>query len=64
MAIYTCDECGEMLDGDHSPCMEHPTEPEAFCCEECASILNDAYACHDSPEPRLNKSNAHWENNR
>ena len=41
MAIYLCDECGEMIDGDHSPCVEHPTDSSLFCCEECADSLNE-----------------------
>lgn len=64
MAIYICDECGEMLDGDHSPCVEHSTDSAKFCCEECASELNDMFACHDELNPRLNSASASWEKNR
>ena len=36
MAIYICDICGEMLDGDYNPCVEHPNDSSLFCCEACA----------------------------
>ena len=41
MAIYICDICGNMLDGDYSPCVEHPKDNTLFCCEECASEAED-----------------------
>ena len=41
MAIYICDECGETFDDDYSPCVEHPTRAEAFCCEECADKVEE-----------------------
>ena len=39
MAIYICEDCGEMIDDDYSPCVEHPTDSTAYCCEECAENL-------------------------
>jgi len=41
MAIYICDECGEMKDGDHDPCVEHPSDSSLFCCEECYAELEE-----------------------
>ena len=36
MAIYLCDICNVMKDGDYDPCVEHPTDSSEFCCESCA----------------------------
>jgi len=41
MAMYRCEECDQLIDGDYFPCVEHPTIPEAFCCEECAANLEE-----------------------
>ena len=41
MAVYLCEECDQMIDGDWSPCVEHPTDPTAYCCEACAESLED-----------------------
>jgi len=39
MAIYICDECGHAFDDDYHPCVDHPTDGDLFCCEECASLI-------------------------
>lgn len=39
MAIYYCEECDSYKDGDCDPCVEHPTDPTATICEECADNL-------------------------
>ena len=39
MAIYICDECGQHYDDDYLPCVEHPTDPTAFCCEACTEAI-------------------------
>ena len=41
MAIYLCEVCNNMKDGDYNPCVEHPTDPTAFCCEECATEIEE-----------------------
>ena len=41
MAIYQCEHCDKLIDGDHFPCVEHPTEENAFCCESCAEELEE-----------------------
>jgi len=41
MAIYYCEECDRMKDGDWSPCVEHPQDPTACICEECAARLEE-----------------------
>jgi predicted nucleic acid-binding Zn ribbon protein len=41
VAIYNCDECGEMFDDDYSPCVEHPNDSSLFCCEGCATELEE-----------------------
>ena len=40
MSMYICEECDNLIDGDYFPCVEHPTEPESFCCENCADLLD------------------------
>ncbi len=39
MAMYRCEECENIIDGDYSPCVEHPKDPTAYCCESCADSL-------------------------
>ena len=39
MAMYRCDECEKLIDGDYFPCVEHPTQADLFCCEECADKI-------------------------
>ena len=39
MAIYQCEECQQMIDDDYFPCVEHPTNPLAYCCESCADEI-------------------------
>lgn len=55
MAMYRCEECEQLINDDYSPCVEHPTQAEAYCCEECADKI-EAYqqkeydymkACYD-----------------
>lgn len=41
MAIYRCEECNQLIDDDYFPCVEHPTDPTAFCCESCAQELEE-----------------------
>ena len=41
MAIYRCDECDQMIDDDYFPCVEHPTDAEAYCCESCADKVEE-----------------------
>ena len=41
MAIYRCDECEHMIDDDYFPCVEHPTDSNLFCCEDCAESLEE-----------------------
>ena len=42
MAIYLCEgECGQMLDGDYFPSVEHPTDDTLNICEECADTLEE-----------------------
>ena len=37
MAMYYCDECGDLKDGDYNPCVE--VAGLDFCCEECADKI-------------------------
>jgi len=39
MAMYQCDECQRMVDGDDYPCVEHPEDPTVCCCESCREEL-------------------------
>lgn len=39
MAIYRCEECEQMIDGDYDPCVEHPKDSSLFCCEACADEI-------------------------
>ena len=39
MAMYYCDECGDLKDGDHNPCVE--VEGLDFCCEDCSVELEE-----------------------
>ena len=41
MAVYYCEECDHYKDGDYFPCVEHPTQAEAFCCEACAERIEE-----------------------
>lgn len=41
MAVYICERCGEYKDGDWHPCVEHPTDPVALLCEECAAEMEE-----------------------
>lgn len=41
MAIYLCEVCDEMKDGDWDMCVVHPNNPEAYCCEQCADDINE-----------------------
>ena len=41
MAIYRCDVCESLIDGDYFPCVEHPKDDTLFCCEECAEEIGD-----------------------
>ena len=35
MAIYICDECSELTDGDYNPCEEHPDVESGLICPDC-----------------------------
>jgi len=41
MACYYCDNCGDLKDGDHEPCVEHPDGSNKLVCEECAAELEE-----------------------
>ena len=41
MAIYRCEVCEQLIDDDYFPCVEHPTDPTAFCCEACAEEIEE-----------------------
>lgn len=41
MAVYICERCGEYKDGDWDVCVEHPTDPTALLCEDCAGEMEE-----------------------
>lgn len=41
LAVYICERCGEYKDGDWGAPVEHPTDPTALLCEECAGVMEE-----------------------
>jgi len=41
MALYICDECWILLDGDDEPCVKNPNGSGKPCCEECAGEIEE-----------------------
>lgn len=41
MAIYYCEECGHMKDGDWYPAEEHPRDSLELCCPDCIAELEE-----------------------